>query len=104
MPARISGYNQPSIDYTLNLLGIRVWEESCVLIAKSGWEWKPLGPHRPLPIRVPRTPGELKPGDELGMTAYQFQLECPHSDLVEVLGKQKSFDLALRSCPLPVVS
>lgn len=101
MPARVSGYSQPSIDYTLNLLGIRVWERSCVLIAKSGWEWKPLGPPRALPIQVPRRAEDLKPSDELSMTAYQFHLECPESDLIEVLEQQKSFDLALRTCPLP---
>ncbi len=99
--ARISGTSQPSIDFTLNLLGIRVWEDACVLIAKSGWEWRPLGPPRPLPLRIPRSPAELD-SDELCMTALQFQKECPHSDLADILCQRKTFAEALAGYGLPV--
>lgn len=82
-----SGRNRPAIDYTLNLLGIRVWTDACVLIARSGAEWKQLGAPRPLPF----APGAFRVADELCMTVVQYQLEHPQSDLVAILRGQKPF-------------
>jgi len=85
------------IDYRLNILGIRVWEDTCHLISKSGQEWSPLGPRWDLPVQVPRNDDELKAAaaDTLRLTAYQYHRERPGSDLVEVLSKSKSFAAAL---------
>jgi hypothetical protein len=95
MPAaRVTGFSQPSIDYTLNLLGVRVWEDACVLIAKSGWEWRPLGAVRRLPVLIPRNPSQLD-ADELCMTALQYQREHPDADLADLLCQRKSFTEAL---------
>jgi hypothetical protein len=105
MPAaRVSGNNQPSIDFTLNLLGIRVWEDSCVLIAKSGWDWRPIGRPRRLPLRVPAQAEELRQADELGMTAYQLHVESPQLGIADLLAQQKPFAAALEDCSSCVLS
>lgn len=85
------------IDYRLNILGIRVWERSCQLIAKSGEEWTTLGPRWDLPVYVPVDAKELKRAalDTLRMTAYQYNVERPGSDLVAVLSRGKDFSAAL---------
>jgi hypothetical protein len=85
------------IDYRLNILGIRVWENACQLIARSGGEWSALGPRWDLPVHVPRNADELKDAvaDTLRLTAYQYNAERPGSDLVEVLSKARNFESAL---------
>ena len=89
------------IDYRLNILGVRVWENSCQLIAKGSNGWDTFGPRWDLPVHVPRIPPELKQAasDTLRMTAYQYQMERPGSDIAEVLSRQKDFNAALRSGP-----
>jgi hypothetical protein len=42
------------IDYHLNLLGIRVWQHECQLVAKGDGDWHPIGPKWPLPLRISR--------------------------------------------------
>ena len=49
-----------SADYRLNLLGVRVWEDSCQLIAKGEGSWSTLGARRLLPLEVPTTVDQLK--------------------------------------------
>jgi len=85
------------IDYRLNILGIRVWEDACQLISRSAQEWSALGPRWDLPVHVPRNADELKAAaaDTLRLTAYQYNSERPGSDLAEVLSKTKNFDSAL---------
>jgi hypothetical protein len=85
------------IDYRLNILGIRVWEDACQRISRSGQEWGTMGPRRDLPVHVPQNADELKTAaaDTLRLTAYQYNAERPGSDLVEVLGKTKDFESAL---------
>ena len=65
-------------DYRLNLLGVRVWEHSCQLIARSGQEWSTLGARWELPVHIPRSAEELKAAalDTLRMTAYQYDAEA----------------------------
>ncbi len=94
---RIVNAASQSIDYCLNLLGIRVWENRCQLIAKDGAAWMPLGPERDLPIQVPGNVKDLGGAaeDALIMTAFQHQAEHPAADLVEVLAKEKHFSAAL---------
>ena len=86
------------IDYRLNILGIRVWEDACQLIAMSGGGgWSPLGPRWDLPVHVSQNVEELKTAsvDTLRLTAYQYNAERPGSDLTDVLGKSKDFESAL---------
>jgi hypothetical protein len=87
------------IDYYLNLLGVRVWKDACQLISRSGPGWSPLGGQRPLPVRIPLTPAETTEDwvDELRMTAYQYQIENPDSDLAEVLSQTRDFFIALKN-------
>jgi hypothetical protein len=94
------------IDYRLNILGIRVWEHSCQLIARSGSEWSTIGPRWDLPVHIPKNAEELKAAaaEPLRLTAYQYCAECPGSDLDEVLGEMKHFAAALENAGVPVVA
>jgi len=89
-----------TIDYRLNLLGIRICQDGAQLIAK--WrdkEWTTIGPMRSLPLRVPMTPTELSAGanDTLRLTAYQYEMECPGSDIRAVLALEKNFESAMET-------
>lgn len=92
------------VDYRLNILGIRVWEHSCQLIARSGNEWGTLGPRSDLPVQVPKDATELKEAaaEPLRLTAYQYCADCPGSDLAEVLSETKKFAAALQDAKVPV--
>jgi hypothetical protein len=85
------------IDYRLNLLGIRASASWCQLIAKSFGEWSGIGPRWDLPITIPGSPDELKVAavDTLRLTAYQYDMERPGSDLSLVLALQKDFQTAV---------
>lgn len=87
------------IDYRLNILGIRVCEDSCQLIARSGAEWTTMGPRWNLPVHVPRNIEELQAAaaEPLRLTAYQYCAESPGSDLVGMLNKTGDFSAALRA-------
>jgi len=77
------------VDYRLHLLGIRLSKGTAQLIAKYGdSEWTTLGAVRALPLHIPQTPDELKAAgqDALLLTAYQYDAECPGSDLRKALG------------------
>lgn len=98
---RIVDLEARTIEYRLNLLGIRVWEHRCQLIAKGDGHWNALGPQRQLPIHSPSNIPELieAADDPLRLTAYQYVLERPCSDLREVLNQTKDFKAALeRPC------
>jgi hypothetical protein len=50
-----------TIDYRMNILGIRVTKCTAQLVAR--WhenDWTTIGPHRELPVRIPLTQSELK--------------------------------------------
>ena len=85
------------IDYCLKQLGIRVWSDSCQLIAKGNGNWGPLGPKWDLPIDVPQDAATLKTAgsDPLRLTAWQYLNEHPGSDICEVLSQRKDFHDAL---------
>lgn len=87
------------IGHRLNLLGVRVWADKCLLVARSGDEWITLGPPRPLPIRVPANAKELlqAAGDPLLITAYQIAAEPWGSKLAALLAKELDFGEALNS-------
>jgi hypothetical protein len=86
------------IGHRLNILGIRVWVDTCQLVARNGTEWITLGPPRDLPVHVPRNAEELREAasDPLRLTAYQYLTEHPGSDLAELLAKRKDFESALQ--------
>ncbi len=85
------------IDYCLELLGIRVWEKSCQLIAKGRGERGSLGPRWDLPAEVQRDPKGLKTdgSETLRFTAWQCTEKHPGTDIAEVLSQRKEFSLAL---------
>jgi len=85
------------IDYCLELLGIRVWEKSCQLIAKGSGEWGPLGPKWDLPVEVPRDPNTLTTdgSETLRLTAWQYTKKHPGTDIAAVLSQRKQFSVAL---------
>jgi hypothetical protein len=85
------------IDYCLKLLGIRVWENSCQLIAKGDGSWGPLGAKWDLPIVIPQDEGTLKAAstDTLRLTAWQYEREHARTDVAEVLSQRKDFSVAL---------
>jgi hypothetical protein len=84
------------IGYRLNILGIRVWENACQLVAKTPQGWTTLGGKRSLPIQIPRTADELQAAsnDPLLLQAYQYESAFPASDLRDVLAKKKAFQSA----------
>lgn len=85
------------IDYCLQLLGIRVWDKTCQLIAKGNGDWGALGPKWDLPIQVPHGADALKTAgsDTLRLTAWQYVQEHPGTDITEVLSQKKRFSVAL---------
>ncbi len=87
-----------SIDYRLNIMGIRIWQDKCQLIARHQGRWAPLGPRHELPVFVPRTREQLQffSDDPLRLTAYQYTLEHPDSDIPLALGKSVDFGSILR--------
>ena len=97
MGTRVVDIIERSIDYRLNLLGVRVWETHCQLISRRGSTWFPIGPVQNLPIRLPGKMAELKEmlADEIYVTATQFHIEHSESDIAAVLGKRKDFEAAL---------
>jgi hypothetical protein len=86
------------IDYCLNILGIRVWEKTCQLIAKGDGHWEPIGPTWDLPIEIPTDDKSLKHAgnDTMRLTAWQYANEHPGTDIREVLSQKKSFADALQ--------
>ena len=89
-----------TIGYRLNQLGIRICQHSVQLIAR--WrenEWTTIGPTRNLPLRVPTTPTELSAAadDTIRLTAYQYDMECPGSDIRAVLALEKYFESAMET-------
>lgn len=90
------------IDYRLNILGVRVWENSCRLIAKTEKGWVPVGGAHEFPVRVPEDAADLQSREQspLTITLFQYKEEFPYSDLPEVLKRDKSFAAALNDQPI----
>lgn len=92
------------IGYRLNILGVRVWKDYCRLVAKdTTGKWTPLGPPRSLPIDIPNDPSSIA-SDALLLTAYQYEVERPGSDLRDILAQTKDFDFALSEEPSTAIS
>ena len=102
---KVANATAGTIDYRLNILGIRVWENGCQLISKdANGSWSTLGPRWDLPVQVPQNTEELKAAvaDTLRLTAYQYVTERPGSDLVEVLRRAVDFQTALNRSTEPL--
>jgi CheY-like chemotaxis protein len=84
---RVVDWNAKHVDYYLGVLGIRVSESACRLIARVGNGWQELGPDRILPIGVPSTPAELLAAkdDLVVLMAWQYEHEHPWTDLRKTL-------------------
>jgi hypothetical protein len=86
------------VDYCLNILGIRVRDKNCCLIAKLGNAWSPLGPISNLPVSIPSTPLEVQ-------IAGNDPLRLPHGSTSRNIRRQtcemafagKSFSLTRNS-------
>ena len=78
-------------------MGIRVWPDACQLVARHQGKWSPLGPRHELPVFVPQTREQLQffSDDALRLTAWQYALEYPSSDLPLALGKTADFSAIL---------
>jgi hypothetical protein len=85
------------IGFRLNILGIRVWEDSCQLVAVNQGHWVTLGPRWNLPVHVPETTEELKAAvfDTLRLTAYQYVNQNPGTDLADLLSCRKGLETAM---------
>jgi len=85
------------IDYRLNLLGVRVRDKDCQLIARGNGSWEPMGPKWELPVNIPADEATLRAAstDTLRLTAWQYDQEHPNSDLRPVLSLEKDFKQAL---------
>lgn len=94
---RVVDRQKQSIDYRLNLLGVRVQGGFCQLVAKSGDAWVTIGPKGTLPLEIPTDPTTLPlyATDTLRVTAYQYPMQHPGSDLREILALRKDFQSAL---------
>ena len=86
------------VSYRLSQLGVRVFRDAAQLAALYRGEWTTIGPRRPLPIALPQNTVELTvcEADPLRLTAYQFDEECPGTDLKEVLSGETSVEQILR--------
>lgn len=86
------------IDYRLNLLGLRVTQTECQLIARGDGHWEAMGPKWPLPVEFPSGPESVRTSstDTVRLTAWQYDRENPGSDLRMVLAQTKAFDAALK--------
>ena len=84
---RVVDRDAKHVDYYLGVLGIRVSESACHLIAKVGNGWQQLGPDRSLPIGVPSATAELLAArdDLVALMAWQYEHEHPSTDLRETL-------------------
>lgn len=84
---RVVDRNAKHVEYYFGVLGIRVSESACRLIAKVDNGWQELGPDRRLPILVPSTRTELLAArdDLVALMAWQYEHERPWTDLRETL-------------------
>ena len=82
------------IAYTLNILGLRVFQRNCELIAKQNGEWVSIGSPAELPIQVSVRPGGAE-SDPLLLTIQQYHSKYPGTDLLDVVEGRRSFEVAL---------
>jgi len=85
------------IDYHLSHLGLRVSEKQCQLVARTEGRWEVQGVSCSLPVEVPSDAASLTAAanNVIALTAWQYDLECPGSDIRDVLSGRKEFATAL---------
>lgn len=89
---RIINKQKGYIAYTLNILGIRIYEATCQLIARQGTSWVAIGADRHLPVEIPETIDTMA-ADPLLLTVFQLRAAFPDSDLVDLLtGRRRLAD------------
>lgn len=86
---RTEGY----ITYTLNILGLQVFEGSCRLLAKHAGAWVAIGDIRALPLHVPKEVDDT--ADPLLLTIHQYSSTFPSSDLRDLVEGRLPFANAL---------
>lgn len=77
----------------LNILGLRVFEGRCELIAKHGDQWVAIGNARELPLDAHAD----QHSDPLLLTVSQYDVTFPDTDLLPLLQGKRSIEQALRN-------
>jgi hypothetical protein len=90
---RVVNQQKRCISYTLNILGLRVFEGQCELIAKHGGQWVAIGNVKKLPLNVDMHPDNQS--DPLLLTVSQYSVTFPDSDLLPLLQGTRSLEQAL---------
>jgi hypothetical protein len=91
---RVVNNAEQCIGYRLHLIGVRVYRDYCQLTGLVAGKWDTIGPPRLLPVTLPTQMADIQ-DDALFATVYQYDRECPGSDLLDVLARRKRFDDAL---------
>lgn len=91
---RVVNHAEQCIGYRLHMIGVRVYRDYCQLTGLIAGKWDTIGPPRLLPVTLPAEITNIQ-DDALFATIYQYDRECPGSDLLDVLAQRKSFDHAL---------
>jgi len=89
---RVVNREERYISYTLNILGLRVFDGMCELIARQGNEWVSIGSAKKLPVDLSVEAGQES--NPLLLTVSQYSQAFPGSDLVPVLQGQRKFEQA----------
>jgi hypothetical protein len=90
---RVVNRKRRYISYTLNILGLRVFEGMCELIARNGDEWVSIGSAKKLPLDFSTENGQES--DPFLLTVSQYSQAFPGSDLIPVLQGERKFEQAL---------
>lgn len=83
------------IDYHLNQLGVRVFENACQLISRTNDGWSAMGSRLPLPLQIPLDATQLQPGNVMQETAFHIMQRNPELDLRALLQQETPFHEAL---------
>jgi hypothetical protein len=92
---RVINQEKRCVSYMLNILGLRVFEGRCELIAKHGDEWVAIGNARELPLDESVRADQHS--DPFLLTVSQYDVTFPDSDLLPLLQGKRSIEQALSS-------
>ena len=90
---RVINQEKRCVSYMLNILGLRVFEGRCELIAKHGDQWVAIGNARELPLDEHAD----RHSDPLLLTVSQYDVTFPDTDLLPLLQGKRSIEQALRN-------
>ena len=91
---RVINQEQRCVSYMLNILGLRVFEGRCELIAKHRDQWVAIGNARELPLDEHMDADQHS--DPLLLTVSQYDVTFPDTDLLPLLQGKRSIEQALR--------